>query len=143
MSDTPQFTPQLVSAFRPPTHRVLAVALGAFHVLALVEKQLETPRIYSWGSNAKGQLGNGSHQDCFTPMPIVELDRITVLKIVCGEMTSAALTGMAGNGAMHRTKGCTDLGSLQISVFRMFGAPMRMGGLVLVLQLLRRFVGRK
>jgi len=93
MHHQPSFTPQRVRDF-VPSHRVSAVCLGAYHVLALAESDSDPRRVYSWGSGAKGQLGHGDTNDVVVPRVIGAIEHFNVLRIACGENTSAVLTGM-------------------------------------------------
>ncbi len=49
--------------------RVTAIAAGASHSLALKEDGT----VWAWGSNAKGQLGNGTNTDALSPVQVIGL----------------------------------------------------------------------
>jgi len=66
--------------------RVLCVALGAEHTLAITE----SGQLYSWGSNKFGQLGTGRNY-LKNNLPQL-LDSISnVVQVACGEFHSLAL----------------------------------------------------
>ncbi len=54
---------------------VVAVAAGAFHSLALDEHG----RVFSWGSNYKGQLGTGTRTSSPTPQLVGGLSKVTAI----------------------------------------------------------------
>lgn len=71
---------------------ITAVAAGAFHSLALVDG-----KVYTWGYNGNGQLGNGTYSDTSTPKPVVVAGSTStpinnIVQIVAGGTFSAALT---------------------------------------------------
>ncbi|KAL1507705.1 hypothetical protein AB1Y20_007318 [Prymnesium parvum] len=72
------------------TDRLVGVACGAAHTLALTEHG----RLYSFGLNSTGQLGNGEQRADATPTPQpVRLSfGIAVSSVACGEEFSAAIT---------------------------------------------------
>ena len=72
------------------THKLVAVACGGAHTLALTDQG----RLYGFGLNATGQLGNGTHNTDANPQPaLVRLSAgIVVSAIACGEEFSAAVT---------------------------------------------------
>lgn len=79
-----QFTPGFVAEL-PVTIRALRA--GAYHSLALDN----TGRVWSWGRNHYGQLGDGSFEDRFTPLPITDSNTVVMADIAAGENFSMAL----------------------------------------------------
>jgi len=72
------------------THKLVGVACGGGHTLALTD----TGRLYGFGLNATGQLGNGNHNTHSNPTPqLVRLSGgIVISDMACGEEFSAAIT---------------------------------------------------
>ncbi len=85
-SDLPSTTP--VAAHAPSTVRFSAVAAGTSFSLALSSAGV----VYSWGSNASGQLGNGTTADSSVMAPVSMPDGTKVISIACGSAHSLALT---------------------------------------------------
>lgn len=97
-------TPTAVTAF-PAGTRVVAVAAGASHSLALTEEGL----VYAWGANGSGQLGDGTTTGWSTPEQVRGFPEGTRLAaIAAGSSHSLALTtrgdvfawGANGNGQL-------------------------------------------
>jgi len=85
----PVVKPTLVPALK--AHRVLAVAAGATHTLALVEGGV----VWSWGSGPEGQLGGGPTLKAqYTPA------RITSVGPDKGSPFAAVAAGRAGSAAI-------------------------------------------
>jgi alpha-tubulin suppressor-like RCC1 family protein len=80
-------TPVAVSL--PTGTTATAVAGGGYHSLALTS----TGQILAWGSNATGQLGNGTTIDSSTPVSVSLPSGTTVTAIAAGRYFSLALTG--------------------------------------------------
>eukprot|EP00055_Hartaetosiga_balthica_P010313 m.43646 g.43646 ORF g.43646 m.43646 type:complete len:486 (-) comp7121_c0_seq2:663-2120(-) len=64
------------------------VACGSHHTLALSMEG----KVYSWGENSCGQLGNGEPEDVFSPMPVTDLLGKAVKKVAAGAKHSMVLT---------------------------------------------------
>eukprot|EP01083_Nonionella_stella_P169312 573870_1 len=64
------------------THRIVSIACGARHCLALSEAQ----HVLSWGSSSYGQLGHGNTKSVFEPKLIKCLSRpnMKIMQIGCG-----------------------------------------------------------
>ena len=83
--------------------KVIGVAAGIFHTLAL----LESGEVYGWGNNEYGQIGNGTHQEVNGPQLIFTLPE-KVVAIAAGSFHSLALLergevygwGWNGNGQL-------------------------------------------
>ncbi|CAG9819004.1 unnamed protein product [Phaedon cochleariae] len=68
--------------------KVLSVACGRRHTLALTDFG-----VYSWGSNAYGQLGHGRHvRECPRPHPVASLASRRVVEVAAGQYHGVALT---------------------------------------------------
>jgi alpha-tubulin suppressor-like RCC1 family protein len=80
--------------------------LGTTHVCALSEQK----KVYCWGWNGSGQLGNGSTTTALTPTPIVGAGDYTVLAVGANSSCAATTTelrcwgsnfwGQLGNGTI-------------------------------------------
>ncbi len=76
--------------------KIEQISVGNSHVIALTEEG----KVYTWGLNDKGQLGNGSNVKSNTPVAIAipkatELVKVindTVIKIIANKNTSYAIT---------------------------------------------------
>ncbi len=89
--------------------RVIAIAAGAFHSLALCEDG----KVYAWGYNNHGQLGNGSTNNSLSPVPVAAggvLAGKTVVAISAGAYHSLALCS-DGSVAAWGFNGCGALGN--------------------------------
>ncbi|MFN8516914.1 MAG: Ig-like domain repeat protein [Thermomicrobiales bacterium] len=109
--DTPQ--PVLL----PAGARVIAIAAGAFHSLAL----LADGSLLAWGDDSFGQLGDGTvGPDTATPQPVALIAGARATAIAAGERHSLALLvdgslfawgsdgfGQLGNGAAGGEPDCT------------------------------------
>ena len=82
-SRTPRLKPVEVMGLAAPA---TAVAVGSAHSCAL----LTTGRVQCWGSNAKGQLGDGTTTDKLLPVNLLNLDN--VVAISAGSLHTCALT---------------------------------------------------
>lgn len=71
-------SPRRIAAF--DGIRVLGIACGDFHSLALTEHE----RVYTWGSGAFGELGQGSVSHHPLPRSIASLDGIGLIHAACG-----------------------------------------------------------
>ena len=87
----PITSPQLVTHLE--SHRVSKVCLGAYHIIAIVEKPGFESLVYTWGNNDKGQLGNGSTIPLKYPLRVESLKGINAVDISASEASSAVLTG--------------------------------------------------
>lgn len=84
----PVFVPELVHSLSSKT--VLKVALGGYHVLALVE--VGGHSVYAWGKNDKGQLGIAGASTLSEPTLLSFFDNLNIFDIDAGEISSAAIT---------------------------------------------------
>ena len=71
------------------TDRVVQVACGLFHTLALTSEG----DIYSWGRNYSGQLGTGSQASGLHPVKITGMNGFDaeISSVACGDHTSFAV----------------------------------------------------
>ena len=67
---------------------VREIACGSFHTCCL----LESGSVFSWGCGRDGQLGHGDYGSPRVPTLLKALEGKVILKIVCGEYHSAALS---------------------------------------------------
>jgi len=81
-TSTQQRTPVVVTGLSG----VVAVSAGSWHSLVLKNDAT----VWAWGSNATGQLGDGTTQDRVTPAPVLGLPAI--VRIAAGAFHSLALT---------------------------------------------------
>jgi alpha-tubulin suppressor-like RCC1 family protein len=70
---------------------VMAIATGKYHNLALKSDGT----VWAWGSNNRGQLGDGTTVDKSTPFQISELTGVSA--IACGQENSFAVNGTDGS----------------------------------------------
>jgi len=70
-----------------PLTGVTAVAAGGRHTLALTT----TGTVLAWGSNAQGQLGNGTKESSKIPVLVTGLSNVVIVKIAAGGEFSLAL----------------------------------------------------
>jgi len=84
-STTQQLAPVPTSGLGGVT--VIAVAAGRFHSLALTSDG----RVYGWGYNGNGQVGDGSTTQRLTPVPLTSLTD-AVVAIAAGDSHSLAVT---------------------------------------------------
>jgi alpha-tubulin suppressor-like RCC1 family protein len=80
--------PQHISLPAP----VIAVGLGGFHVIALVDQE-DGPKVFTWGQGAKGQLGYDTQNTQYQPRIVEDLLPFYITQIAAGETHSAALNG--------------------------------------------------
>ena len=66
--------------------RVIGLSTGDYHILAL----LESGKVYGWGRNSEGQLGNGNTRESNRPQ-LIEAIPDKVVAISAGEYHSLAL----------------------------------------------------
>jgi uncharacterized repeat protein (TIGR02543 family) len=87
--DVPNLITDLFNLY--PNETIVSVSLGAFHAAALTS----TGRLFTWGNNWSGQLGNNTTTPSNTPS---QIDRFnlsvneTISSVVLGGFHSAALT---------------------------------------------------
>ncbi|MQY14335.1 hypothetical protein SRB5_44990 [Streptomyces sp. RB5] len=72
----------------PEGVRITDVSGGGFHSLALASDG----RLFAWGRNAEGQLGDGSDEDQHLPVEVDLPPGVTVTAISAGNVHSLALT---------------------------------------------------
>ena len=75
----------------PPGVRIVSVAAGEYHSLALSSDG----RVFAWGANREGGLGLGDRTDCSSPR---ELRLGTALPDAAGGAASSTVVAMAGGG---------------------------------------------
>ena len=90
---------------------VQGVACGGAHTLALTR----AGKVYAFGLNSTGQLGDGTYHDrpCTIPQPIKLSSRVVVTSVACGEEYSACITrdgnlftwGYGGSGQLGHGNG--------------------------------------
>jgi alpha-tubulin suppressor-like RCC1 family protein len=88
---TTNHSAQMVAVTGLGIERFAVVAAGYTHSLALSE----SGRLYAWGSNAHGELGNGTTTSSLAPVAVVlppELSGVVIRQIVAGDEFSALLT---------------------------------------------------
>ena len=84
-------TPQTITNRAITKNRIIAIALGKSHTLALTQSL----DVYAWGSNEIGQLGISvppTNKQFFTPTLIRSLVGKGVIKIACGSNHSCVVT---------------------------------------------------
>ena len=66
------------------------VACGAFHTVALTKEG----KVYTWGSNFRGQLGHGGNDTDlkYILTKVLSLEGLVVIKISCGYYHTAVVT---------------------------------------------------
>src|SRR5690606_15846173 len=84
-----QPVPALISSVLPAGDRWLTVVTGSSHTLALDSQR----RVWAWGYNGSGQLGNGTTVSSSVPVQIdlAMLEGAKVIAIAAGDSHSAAL----------------------------------------------------
>lgn len=90
-------------------HKVLLLATGTHHTLALTSN--EAAPLYGWGWGKYGQLGNHSFTSCRVPTPIPvssQLEGGSIIDLSAGYSHSAIVTS---NGKLFTT-GRNDVGQL-------------------------------
>jgi len=82
-------SPTLVPDFPPAGSVVTALAAGGSHSLAL----LDDGRLYAWGANGSGQLGDGTTSRRLTPrlVPEFPLDGVPVTAVTAGDRHTLAV----------------------------------------------------
>jgi len=89
--EQPVFTPSLVPF--PAAYKVHGVALGGYHVIALVHTP-DGRKVFTWGMSDKGQLGHGDIQSVSEPKAVEALDGILATDVAAGETTSAVISNI-------------------------------------------------
>lgn len=79
-------SPVLLECLRK--ERVVAIACGAFHSLALTSRGL----VLGWGFNFWGQLGIGNNENQWEPVCLGRLRKENIVEICCGQHHSVALS---------------------------------------------------
>jgi alpha-tubulin suppressor-like RCC1 family protein len=74
--------------------KIIGFANGFHHVIAITDEN----KVYIWGSNNFGQLGNGTYDDCFVPHLLNELKDENITNVCCGDRHSLASTS---NGKVY------------------------------------------
>lgn len=72
--------------------KIHSCSLGRFHSACIIEFGDQSRRVYSWGSNAKGALGNGIPMNSLIPTSISLFEDVRCEEISVGEFHSAFLT---------------------------------------------------
>ena len=83
----PQPVPKLVDAFREEDVRIVQIAGGKGHLVALDEHG----GVWTWGKGEYGRLGNGEVGNVSLPEPVDLFEEIPVKFISCGEHHSGAI----------------------------------------------------
>ena len=83
------------------------IACGSMHSLAIDDQG----KLYSWGANHQGQLGNGSRQSCCTPQ-LVSLDEPVVLAAAGGGLGCAHSVAVAADSVIVFAFGSNKFGQL-------------------------------
>ncbi len=76
------------------SHKIIGFDNCFHHVIAITEEN----KVYIWGFNNFGQLGNGTYDDCFVPHLLNELNDENITAVCCGGWHSLALTS---NGKVY------------------------------------------
>jgi hypothetical protein len=84
--------------------KVIGFDNGFHHVIAITNDN----KVYIWGFNNFGQLGNGTYNDCFVPHLLNELKDENITNVCCGVGHSLALTS---NGKVYAW-GCNRFGQI-------------------------------
>jgi alpha-tubulin suppressor-like RCC1 family protein len=74
--------------------KIIGFANGFHHVIAITNEN----KVYIWGFNNYGQLGDGTYDDCFVPQLLNELKDENITNVCCGHRHSLALTS---NGKVY------------------------------------------
>lgn len=82
------FEPQIIKKLIDESLHIIAISCGAYHSLVLTD----SGRVYSFGNNIFGQLGDDSNETSFKPSEINGLIDHKVVAISCGFYHSMALT---------------------------------------------------
>jgi alpha-tubulin suppressor-like RCC1 family protein len=83
--------PQLVRTFVRLNVKIVKIAAGSYHVLALDD----SGQVWTWGSNSEGQLGVGDLSQRNQPVQITFFSQINVVQIAAGAYHSLFLSEMA------------------------------------------------
>ena len=114
-STTNRFIPSALSYFNLTGARIIALACGYDHSMALDSKGA----IYTWGNNGLGQLGNGTNTTSYIPSRVIGggiTSSTVIVAIACGYQHTMALdstgaiytwgangSGQLGNGTTTTT----------------------------------------
>jgi alpha-tubulin suppressor-like RCC1 family protein len=74
--------------------KIIGFNNGFHHVIAITNEN----KVYIWGFNNSGQLGDGTYDDCFVPQLLNELKDENITTVCCGDWHSLALTS---NGKVY------------------------------------------
>lgn len=110
-SATTALTPQLITVSGVT---FASIACSAYHSMALTSEG----QLYTWGSNATGELGNGTDIDALTPQ-LITVAGVTFANISCGYSFSTALSS---DGKLY-TWGSNEYGQLAISLRQSYTTP--------------------
>jgi len=80
------FKPKFIKAFA--NDRIVQLACGTRHCLALGEDG----KVWAWGENSSGQLGNGTYVFAHTPFVLTSLNGRPIRKVACGASHSMVLS---------------------------------------------------
>jgi alpha-tubulin suppressor-like RCC1 family protein len=78
-------TPTLVEGLK--NRKIIAVQAGSAHSVALDDQG----RVYTWGSNTHGELGNGTVTRSFYPSQVQGLEGVKIVSIQAGQISTFAL----------------------------------------------------
>jgi len=112
----------LIGTRVPELEEIIFVSAGARHFLALDK----TGRVWAWGDNQAGQLGDGGTRANAKPKPVAGLQDI--VGIAAGDWHSLAVDGSGGVWAWG-SDSLGQLGSGQVGAFRYRTAPIPVSGL--------------
>lgn len=76
----PRLRPTSIPALK--RKRIIAVACGSFHTLAVND----SGEVYSWGVGEKGQLGHGDLESRKVPTQVVALQQKVIIAVAAGEV---------------------------------------------------------
>ncbi len=110
----------ITSKFKLTDDKIIQVSAGYYHTIALSENG----KVYTWGRNSSGQLGNGTNVDSYLPKDITQnigTNMGKVIKIETGDYRTLVITengqvyiwgaGHLGNGLTSNSNSPVDITS--------------------------------